>query len=270
MDKRILYAAGGVAALSIAVGAYFFFKPELPKPEVAVVKEAPPPLPPPPPPAPEPAPEVVEVLPPPPPPLPPLPSLSKSDSFVFKAMRGLAESPSAMKLFRSKRIIRNMVATVVSLPQQRVPVKRMPVRSPSGKFLVAGTPDDLTISPKNANRYRRYVSIAKAVEAKQLVALYIRLYPLFQEAYAELGYPNNRFNDQLNETLDDLLATPALKGSPKLVQPRYFYLYADPNIEAQSVGQKIMLRLGKRNLGVVKQKLSEIKLELAQHKDVFK
>ncbi|MDX8399925.1 MAG: DUF3014 domain-containing protein [Gallionellaceae bacterium] len=268
MDKRILYAAGGVAVLSIAVGAYFFFKPEPPKPEVAVVKEAPPPLPPPPPPAPEPVPEVVEA--PPPPPLPPLPSLSKSDSFVFEAMAGLAESPSAMKLFRSKRIIRNMVATIVNLPQQRVPVKRMPVRSPSGKFLTAGTPDDLTISPKNANRYRRYVNIAKAVETKQLVALYIRLYPLFQEAYAELGYPNNRFNDQLNETLDDLLATPALKGSPKLVQPKYFYLYADPAIEAQSVGQKIMLRLGKRNLAIVKHKLSEIKHELAEHKDVFR
>jgi len=268
MDKRILYAAGGVAVLSLAVGAYFFFKSEPAKPEVAVVKEAPPPLPPPLPPAPEPVSEVVEA--PPPPPLPPLPSLSKSDSFVFAAMTELAENPSVIKLFRSNRIIRNMVATVVSLPQQRVPVKRMPFRPPYGKFLTAGTPDDLTISPKNANRYTRYVNLAKAVEAKQLVTLYIRLYPLFQEAYAELGYPNNRFNDQLKETIDDLLSTPALKANPKLVQPKYFYLYADPNIEAQSVGQKIMLRLGQRNLAIVKHKLSEIKRELAQHEDMFK
>ena len=163
-----------------------------------------------------------------------------------------------MKLFQSKRIIHKIVVTVDNLPQQRVPVNVMPFKAPSGHFLTDGPEDNLTISPENASRYTTYVRIAEAIDAKKLVELYVRLYPLFQQSYEELGYPNDSFNDQLNDTLDDLLDTPDLKEPIKLVQPKYFYLYADPEIEALSVGQKIMLRLGSKNVKIVKNKLSEI------------
>jgi hypothetical protein len=35
------------------------------------------------------------------------------------------------------------------------------------------------------------------VDTRKAVALYVDLYPLFQGAYAELGYPNRYFNDRL-------------------------------------------------------------------------
>ena len=40
------------------------------------------------------------------------------------------------------------------------------------------------------------------------MALYVRLYPLFQRAYEELGYPGQYFNDRVVEVIDSLLATP--------------------------------------------------------------
>ena len=45
-------------------------------------------------------------------------------------------------------------------------------------------------------------------EPSQAAALYRRLYPLFQQAYAELGYPTGHFNDRLVEVVDHLLAAP--------------------------------------------------------------
>jgi Protein of unknown function (DUF3014) len=87
---------------------------------------------------------------------------------------------------------------------------------------------------------------------------------------ADLGYPNKNFNDQLNDTLDDLLDTPDIKEPIKLVQPKFFYQYADPETEALSIGEKIMLRLGSKNVKIVKSKLSEIKRELAVHVNELK
>jgi len=35
------------------------------------------------------------------------------------------------------------------------------------------------------------------VDAKKLVSVYVHLYPLFQQAYVGLGYPDGYFNDRL-------------------------------------------------------------------------
>ena len=53
----------------------------------------------------------------------------------------------------------------------------------------------------------------EGVEAKRLVAAYVQLYPLFQAAYQELGYPHGYFNDRLVQAIDDLLATPDVAGA---------------------------------------------------------
>lgn len=258
MDRRMLLATAVIFLLGAAFATYVFWQYNHPKPEIVLVKNPPAPLPLPPP-AP-PTTQVTEM----PAVQPPLPQLEKSDSFMLDALVGLVRNQSLMKLFHSDLIIHNIVVTIVNLPQQRVPVKVMPFKPPSGRFLTAGSEGHLTISPKNASRYMPYVKLAEAVDAQKLVALYVRLYPLFQQTYEELGYPNDNFNDQLNETLDDLLDTPDIKGPIKLVQPKYFYLYADPDMEALSIGQKIMLRLGSKNVKIIRNKLYEIKQELSR------
>ncbi|MFA5371868.1 MAG: DUF3014 domain-containing protein [Sideroxydans sp.] len=258
MNKKMSIAITTLVLLGAAFAAYLFWPSEQPAPEIVQIKNIPPP--PPPISAPVPAPTVAQEVK--TPPAPPLVPLAKSDSFVFDALAGLLGNPALMKFFRSEQIIRNIVVTVDNLPQQRVPVRVMPFKTPSGRFLTDGAEDDLTISPKNMGRYASYVSIAEAIDAGKLVELYIRLYPLFQQAYAELGYQNRNFNDQLIETLDDLLDTPVIKEPIKLVQPKYFYQFANPELEALSVGQKIMLRLGSKNGKRVKNKLLEIKQKL--------
>jgi hypothetical protein len=77
-----------------------------------------------------------------------------------------------------------------------------------------------------------------------------------------LGYPAGSFNDRLIEAIDDLLMTPDVEGPVELTQPRILYEFADPDLEALSAGEKILLRMGPENSAKIKTKLREIRDEL--------
>jgi hypothetical protein len=85
-----------------------------------------------------------------------------------------------------------------------------------------------------------------------------------QEDYRNLGYPKGYFNDRLIEAIDDMLAAPEAPATVALVQPKVLYQYADPDLEARSAGQKIMMRMGSENAAKVKAKLQEIRRELVK------
>jgi DUF3014 family protein len=89
------------------------------------------------------------------------------------------------------------------------------------------------------------------------------LYPLFQQAYQELGYPKKYFNDRLVQVIDHMLATPSIKEPVALVRPKVLYEFEDPELEDLSAGQKIMIRIGPENAAAMKAKLREIRQELA-------
>jgi len=137
----------------------------------------------------------------------------------------------------------------------------MPVKPVPGPFAAEGSGGDMAIGPQNALRYRPYIVAMEGVEAKRLVMTYVQLYPLFQAAYQELGYPNAYFNDRLIVAIDDMLAAPEIP-SPKLAQPKVLYEFADPAVEALSAGQKILVRMGPENAKRVKDKLRAIRREL--------
>ena len=257
MKKNILIVVAVIVLGGLAT--YFYWTHSKPK-SVPVQVQAPPPLPLPAPPKPE-VRQVIEA----PPAPPPLPTLADSDSFMLDALTGLVGNKSLMKFFHPERIIRNIVATIDNLPRRRAPMNVMPVERAPGQFIIAGTEDDPAISPKNAARYTPYVRIAEAIDAKKLVGLYVRLYPLFQQAYEELGYPKKYFNDRLIVVLDDLLAAPGIKEPVRLVQPSVYYKYADPDLEGRSIGQRILMRTGGKNEATIKAKLREIKQELLLH-----
>jgi hypothetical protein len=195
----------------------------------------------------------------------PLPMLSESDSFMFNALSKLITNKSLMKLFYTEGIIHNITATIDNLTYRRAPMRVMPIESAPGKFQIAGSESDLTISPKNSAHYTLYVKIAEAIDAKELVELYVRLYPLFQQSYEELGYPKKYFNDRLLTVLDNLLAAPVPDEPVKLVHPNLFYQYADPDLEGRSIGQRILMRLGRDNEVIIKNKLHAINQELLLH-----
>ena len=264
-NRAVWWLALAVAVLAGAVGAYYYYFVSTHLVEPAPMAPSAPPA--------EPAPPAASAAPPishpveapkaPPGEIvPPLPSLRDSDTAAREALIGLLGAKSFAAYFYADTIILRIVATVDNLPRHAAPARMMPVKPVAGQFAIAGSDDQAVIGPKNAARYAPYVRIAQAIDAKKLVAVYSRFYPLFQDAYRQLGFPNGYFNDRLIACIDDLLAAPELDGPVKLVQPKVLYEYADPDLEGRSAGQKIMMRIGRDNEAKIKAKLREIRRAL--------
>lgn len=198
------------------------------------------------------------------PPEKPLPALDASDSTIKNALGELLSDKTLIEFFRLQDFIRCIVATVDNLPRQKLALRLMPVKLAGGKFLATGKGGSLAIGADNAARYAPYLRLANAVDTEKLVALYVHFYPLFQQAYQELGYPKGYFNDRLVEVIDHLLTAPEVQAPVKLVQPKVFYLFADPEMEARSAGQKILMRIGNENAARIKAKLRDIRGELTR------
>lgn len=192
----------------------------------------------------------------------PLPALEASDDSVAKALMGLAGAGDLRGLLFTDQVIPRIVATVDALPRESVATRILPVRAPRGAFLTEQQDGRTLTSDRNAERYAPYMRIVESADPQALVAWYVRNYPLFQQAYRDLGYPKAYFNDRLIVAIDDMLAAPDLSAPAELVQPKVFYLYADPGLQSLSAGQKLMLRVGPANEAKIKARLRTIRAAL--------
>ncbi len=169
---------------------------------------------------------------------------------------------------------RRVVATVDSLGRSHAPHLLWPVNPAPDRFL-AGDLDGPVIAPDNSSRYTPFVLFAESVDTVRVIDLYVRMYPLLQAAYQELGFTDRHFNDRLIEVIDLLLATPDVEYPVRLqltevrglipsLRPWTRYEFADPSLESLSAGQKILLRAGPENQRRLKGKLGEIRRELVR------
>ena len=190
----------------------------------------------------------------------PLPKLDGSDSEISGAINSLVEGDALTGLFSFKSFIRHFVVTVDNMTNQKIPQRYIFTRRVPDKFTVIKQEfDTALLDSKNFKRYSAYVNLLDVVDSRKLVTVYVRFYPLFQEAYESLGYPDRYFNDRLIQVIDHLLAAPEIEGPINLVRPKVFYQFADPELELLSGGQKILLRIGYDNALLVKSKLKELR-----------
>jgi pimeloyl-ACP methyl ester carboxylesterase len=138
----------------------------------------------------------------------PLPELNDSDQLALDALATLIAAEPLKNLVVAQEIVRHIVVTVDNLPRKTLALRLSPVKPVGGEFRTAGKAGNVSIAAENAARYAPYVRAAETVNARKLVNAYGRLYPLFQRAYEELGYPKGYFNDRLVVVIDHLLAAP--------------------------------------------------------------
>jgi len=188
-----------------------------------------------------------------------LPPLGGSDEVVADALVALAGNGHVRDLLVSKQLVARIVATIDALPRRALGTLMLPARPPEGAFATAEADGRITMAAQNSDRYAPYIAVMKNVDPAALVAWYAHAYPLFQQAYQELGYPRGYFNDRLIEVIDDLLAAPELAEPASLQRVKSHYAFADPSLEALSAGQKLLLRTGPANEALIKAKLRAIR-----------
>lgn len=272
--NRIWFALGSVLAL-IAIGAYFWLwqtPTQLPPPAPVLS-----------PPAVAPPSVIVPAKPTinypvqAPPGATELPPIEQADDFVKERLTELLGAKTVATNIQIERFVRRLVATVDNLARSLAPPRMWPIHPTPGRFAVQTGKDGSIIGATNAARYAPFVALVESVDSGRAVALYQRLYPLFQSAYGGLGYPRKHFNDRLVAVIDLLLDTPEptgalkvelpeIRGPLKPTRPWVLYRFSDPALEGLSSGQKILLRVGKEHEKRLKSKLGEIRKLIAVEK----
>jgi Protein of unknown function (DUF3014) len=193
----------------------------------------------------------------------PLPPLDASDTPLHDSISELIGKRAVDSLLKPEQIVRHFVVTIDNLSRKRVAMEVRPTKPIAGAFMAIGDEQHSTLDPANYQRYKPVMLAVQMLDTKQLATLYFHYYPLFQQEYQNLGYPNGYFNDRLVVTIDNLLATPDVNGDIVLVRPNVMYQFADPNLEDLSAGQKALLRMGSANAAIIKAKLRDLRSQIA-------
>ena len=191
-----------------------------------------------------------------------LPPLNDSDAYFKLALQDLFGEALDVMLVESGGIER-FVTTVDNLPRSTLSERLRPVAAVGGTLAVEPAGEQrFELSSANYERYDDYLRLFEQADMDTLVNSYLRFYPLLQQAYEALGYPDGYFNDRLVEVIDHLLQTPEVSGPVLLRRPHVLYEYADPALESLSSGQKILIRIGPGAMARTKGRLSELKRRL--------
>ncbi len=262
MSKPLILIGAALALGLIGVGAVLWWQASLPEPpSVAPVAVEPPP-----------APQSVTAE---PAVQYPIEAASAAQASTVPldfadTLTDLFGSKAVLSMFQTQDFARRFVATVDNLGRAHAAAQLWPVNPAGGRFIVEQRDGITTISPDNGMRYTPYLLLIETVDMRQVAAAYVRLYPLFQQAYEALGYPRRHFNGRMVAVIDHLLATPhedgplavrlpAINGPIQPERPWVLYEFEDPALESLSAGQKILLRMGPVNQRRVKAKLAEFR-----------
>jgi hypothetical protein len=192
-----------------------------------------------------------------------LPLLNDSDELIRDGVVSLTRHEGINAWLAPNQLIRKFVAFTDNVARGQI--AKEPIRSlaPEGPFLVHKI-DEKTFELDHSSygRYTPFVKIAVSIDARRAAEFYHLLRPLFQIAYAELGYGSQTFDDAMFQSIGRLLETPMIEGQIRLVQPVVMYKFEDPKLESLSAAQKQLIRMGPENTRLLKEKFSEISLEL--------
>lgn len=205
---------------------------------------------------PEPEPEEPEIA---------LPELSASDVFVREALGKLSQHPGLASFILTDELVRKIVAAVDNIAGGENPARHFPYLAPEEKFDVVHRAPDVFVDPRSYHRYNVLASAFASMDTEGLATLYRDAKPLLDEAYAELGYQDQRFEDALEKAITVLLQTPVVDGRIALRADSVNYTFVERRLEALSPAQKQLLRTGPENTKKVQTKLRELAdaLELA-------
>ena len=187
----------------------------------------------------------------------PLLPLNESDPQFSQELSAVVGAEALAEYLVKSQAISRLVAMLDSLTSRQVPVQTNPIKPADGKFIADAEGERYVMSVQNFARYDGYIAMLQSTDTDALLALYQRFYPLFQQAWEEIG-GSGQFSQRLNVVIDHLLETPDVPGPVYLTKPEAFYLFDEPELEALTAGQKILIRMGSVNASIVKEKLREV------------
>tara|TARA_B110000438_G_C15795118_1_gene642507 strand:- start:123 stop:971 length:849 start_codon:yes stop_codon:yes gene_type:complete len=197
-----------------------------------------------------------------------LPTLDESDSWFTAKLPDLTWRKELVKLMVTDDMIRRFVVFTDNFSQGTLAYEHTPLVTPNAKFTAIESQADNGVKwqwdESNTRRFSLYVDLLRSMDSEILIQWYVELKPLIDQAYAELGYPDDDFTEVLHGAITKVLDMEIPKNQPELERPSVMYKYKDESLESLDDAEKLLLRLGKENLLVIKSVLLEINEKLAK------
>jgi hypothetical protein len=188
--------------------------------------------------------------------------LDRSDDFVRQLAKEFSSHPRIAQWLQSKDLIRRLVAAVDNIANGLSPRAHIDFFLPPGEFVAIKRGNVYLADPDGYSRYDTVADVFVSLDSKQSVSLFRALKPLCQEAYRDLGYPDQDFEQTILRAIVELLETPVVEGDIVLEKAILNYVMLDPELESLSDPQKHLLRMGPGNVGAIQAKMREIAIAL--------
>ena len=183
---------------------------------------------------------------------PVLPELDVSDDFVVAKVTEISWRKELLSLMLTDDLVRRIVVFTDNFSRGEMAYSHLPLKPLTGQFAVKPsvdeTQDNYQFNESNFTRYADYIELLHSFEPEALASNFIQMKPLFEQAFAELGYPEQTFEQVLNRAIDRVLDFNVPSEQPTLIQPSVIYKYEKPEFESLADADKFLLRLGKENL----------------------
>jgi hypothetical protein len=190
-----------------------------------------------------------------------LPPLDESDALIRSLISALSSHPRVMAYLTTDHLVRNMTVTVVNIADGKTPSNHLRAVRPEGDFQVRSEGRDLVVDPRTFQRYDSHADAIQGLDAQAVARFYATIRPRIDDAYRDLGSPHADFDRSLERAIVELLRTPMPDGEVRVRADSVAYSYDDRTLEELSHAQRQFLRMGPRNMRIVKAKLREV----AQH-----
>jgi DUF3014 family protein len=191
-----------------------------------------------------------------------LPPLDASDTLVRTLVQALSESAAVVAWLPTTGLIRNFTVVVTNIAEGATPAKNLKVLRPAAPFRTVDRGGGTVIDPRSYARYAPIADAIASVDPAAAAKLYATLKPRIEEAHRDLGTQDQSFDRTLERAIVSLLETPTVDGDVRLRPKGIGYAYADPQLESLTAAQRQLLRMGPRNVRVIKGRLRDIALAL--------
>jgi hypothetical protein len=159
-------------------------------------------------------------------------------------------------------LIRRLAVVIDNAPRGEYPRRQLGFLAPTGKFQVVERGEQLFVDPLSYSRFDIYLDLLENIEPQALADTLSLFQPLVSESLTELGNQQSMAT-QIHVAISRITELPELPEQVELVQPKVFYEYADPDLEALSPLQKQVLRMGPVNVHRLQVYLRALQVALA-------
>ncbi|MEQ1910414.1 MAG: DUF3014 domain-containing protein [Vicinamibacterales bacterium] len=192
-----------------------------------------------------------------------LPPLDQTDALVRRLLAALSSHPRVAAWLTTNSLVRNFTVVVANIADGDTPTKHLAALKPSSSFTFIARGDDRRIDPRSYERYDGLAAAATSIDPAGAARLYSALKPRIEEAYRELGQPDTPFDRTLERAIVQLLETPVVEGTPRLmIRGGTGYAYVNPGLERLTAAQKQLLRTGPANVQKIQGSLRAIALAM--------